>query len=254
MSKATRQRTARERLAEERKRQDERRRRLRALLISGGALVVAAIVVAAVVLVQSGGDSGDDDAPIALPPVTRQADGSVVMAKAGVTAPVLEIYEDFQCPACKQAEAEISRTYKELAAEGKAKVVFRPFSLFRTWPEPTKGNSARALNASFCAPADKWVAYHDKLFAEQGPESESGFSNQQLISWAGDVGITGSAFASCVNGNQKAAQMEQANAAATKAGVDSTPWLTLDGKKLDQNASFTADGLRSAVEAVAGQG
>ncbi|SEF53219.1 Protein-disulfide isomerase [Thermomonospora echinospora] len=245
MSKATRHRNARERLAEERRRQEQRGRRLRAVLVSGGAVLVIGIVVAAVVLMRSGGDDGEATATA---PLTRQADGSVVMAQPGVSGPVLEIYEDFQCPACQKFEEATGKTIKELAAEGKVKVVYRPFSLFREWPEPTKGNSARALNASLCAPADKWIAYHDRLFAEQGPENSKGFENDDLVGWAKEVGITGAAFEGCVRGAEKEPMIAQANAAATKAGVQSTPWVTLNGRKLDQNEAFTAAGLRKAVE------
>jgi protein-disulfide isomerase len=245
MSKATRHRNARERLAEQRRLEEQRRKRLRALLVSGGAVLVIGVVVAAVVLTRSGGGDGE---AVATAPVTRQADGSIVMAKPGVSGPVLEIYEDFQCPACQKFESATGKTVKELAAEGKVKVVYRPFSLFREWPEPTKGNSARALNASLCAPADKWIAYHDKLFAEQGPENSKGFANDDLISWAKDAGITGAAFEKCVEGSEQKSMIDQANAAAEKAGVQSTPWVTLNGRKLDDNATFSAEGLRKVVE------
>lgn len=252
MSKAARQRSARERLAEERKRQAEKQKKMRALLVSVGALVLIGIVVVAVVLVQSDKDDSKS-ADVALAPISRQADGSVVMAKAGVEAPVLDVYEDFQCPGCKAFESATSKTVKQLASEGKVKVVYRPFSLFRESQEPTKGNSARALNASFCAPADKWMAYHDILYKKQGPENSKGFENKELISWAGDAGISGGGFDKCVNGTEKTAMMDQANAAAVKAGVKSTPWVLLNGKQLDQNATFTPDGLRKAVESVPAQ-
>ncbi|HEX2315627.1 MAG TPA: thioredoxin domain-containing protein [Thermomonospora sp.] len=245
MGTADGRRSARERLAAERAREAVRARRRRALAVTLGVVAVIAVVVVAVVLVR-GGDSGDGYEG-AQAPATRQADGSVVVAQPGVTAPVLEIYEDFQCPACKSMEDATGDTVKELAAERRVKVVYRPFSLFRDAPEPTRGNSLRALNASFCAPADKWVAYHDKLFDEQGPENATGFENQDLISWARDVGITGAAFERCVTGNGRSAQVEQANAAAGRAGVQSTPWVTLNGRRLDQNAVFTPDGLRAAV-------
>lgn len=251
MSKTDRQRTARQRLAEERARQDDRRRRQRALFIALGAVVVIAVVLVIVVAVRGGDDAGSKSFQGALAPVSRQADGSVVMAGAGVAKPVLEIFEDFQCPACKGFEEATGKAVKELAGEGKVKVVYRPFSLFKDSPEPTKGNSLRSLNASFCAPADKWMAYHDKLYKEQGPEGSKGFENADLISWARDAGISDGGFEACVNGTQKSAQIDQANAAAAKAGVQSTPWATLDGRKLGQDATFTADGLRKAVSEAA---
>ncbi|ACY98416.1 MULTISPECIES: DsbA family protein [Thermomonospora] len=244
MSKAERYRNARERLAEQRRREEQRRKRLRALLVSGGAIALIAVVVVAVVLVRAGGDDGE---AVATAPVSRQSDGSIVMAQPGVTGPVLEIYEDFQCPACQKFEEATGKTIKQLAADGEVKVIYRPFSLFRASPEPTRGNSLRALNASLCAPADKWLAYHDKLFEEQGPESRTGFKNDDLIDWAADVGITGEAFEKCVKNTERQSLVDQANDIADKAGVQSTPWVALNGNKLGDVAVFTPEGMREAV-------
>ncbi|WP_119729871.1 DsbA family protein [Thermomonospora amylolytica] len=243
--------TARERLAERRAREDRRARRRRTLGIAVGAVAVLAVVGAAAttVLVRGGGEAAAPQGETA--PLTRQPDGSVVMARPGVTAPVLEIYEDFQCPACKAMEDATGVTIKQLAAEGEVKVVYRPFSLFRALPEPISGNSLRALNASLCAPADRWLAYHDRLFAEQGPETARGFENDDLIAWGRQVGITGGDFASCVTGGARKAQIDRANDHAARNGVRSTPWLALDGRKLERDAVYTPGGLREAVERAA---
>ncbi|REE99759.1 DsbA family protein [Thermomonospora umbrina] len=245
MSNAEGPRSARERLAAERARDEVRARRRRALGMVSTTVAVIAVAVVAAVLVR-GGDSGDRPQG-AQAPTTRQPDGSIVMAEPGVTGPVLEIFEDFQCPACKAMEDATGDTVRRLAAEGRVKVVYRPFSLFRTAPEPTRGNSQRALNASFCAPADRWLAYHDRLFEEQGPENAVGFENRDLVSWAEDVGIGGGAFASCVARGGGGAAAERADAAARRADVESTPWVTLNGRRLDEDAVFTPEGIRGAV-------
>jgi protein-disulfide isomerase len=138
-----------------------------------------------------------------------------------------------------------------MAAAGQVKVVFRPFQLFRQ--EPLKSNSARAANAALCAPADRWVPYHDLLYKHQPPENAKGFSNQDLITWAGQVGIHDAAFDSCVKGNEKSAQLAQMTKYALRvAKVTGTPTLKLDGKKLGTDQSFTVDGLRKAILAAGG--
>lgn len=251
MSKAARHKSARERLAEERRRRAEKEKRLRALMVSLGALAVIAVIVVGVVVYQANKD-GSESFSGALAPVSRQADGSVVMAKAGVQGPVLDIYEDFQCPACEKMEATSSDTIKRLAAEGRVKVVYRPFSLFRSQPEPVRGNSERALNASFCAPADKWIPFHDKLFKEQGPETKPGFSTQELVAWGKEVGITDPGFGQCVTGNGKKAEADKANAAAQQAGVQSTPWVVLNGKVLGDVVFSPRDLEKAITKAPAG--
>lgn len=251
MSKAARQRTARERLAEERRRQASKERKLRTLMTSLAALVVIAVIVVGVVVYQS---NKEDTAGYTGPPapVGRQADGSVLMAEPGVQGPVLEIYEDFQCPACKKMEDTNADTIKRLAAERKAKVIYKPFSLFRDQGEPVAGNSLRALNAAFCAPANKWMAYHDKLYEEQGPESSKGFENKQLIDWGKDVGIAGGGFDQCVNGNAKKADIDRADAAAQRAGAQGTPYVLLNGRPLGDEV-FSTSALEKAITSAPAQ-
>ncbi|MFI0445246.1 DsbA family protein [Actinomadura sp. 6N118] len=248
MNKADRGRSVRQRLAEERARQAARERQRRLLFIVPGAVAAAAIVVVAVVLVRDtgGGSEPGSDYKGVLAPATRQPDGSVAMAKAGVAKPVLELYEDFQCPACKLLEDRLSTTIKEQAAAGKVKAVYRPFRLFQQ--EPLKSNSQRAANAAECAPAGSWIRYHDRLFAEQPREGEVGFENADLVEWGRAAGITGDAFAKCVNGGEKNAMVDRATAYAAKAGVTATPALKLDGKQVAGDA-LTPDGLKKAIEA-----
>jgi protein-disulfide isomerase len=249
MGKAGRGRSARERLAQEREREERRQRQARTLMVTLSAVAVVAVIVIAVVLTRSGSEGGGYRG--ALAPTARQADGSVVMAEPGVGRPVLEIYEDFQCPSCKAFERLNGATIKELAAAGRVKVVYRPFQLFQQ--EPLKSNSQRAANAALCAPADRWIRYHDLIYQHQPAEGESGFSDGDLISWAGQVGIRGPAFEKCVRGHEKLAQAAQMSQYATRtAKVTSTPTATLDGKALGSDQTFTVGGLRKAILAAGG--
>ncbi|MEU5989365.1 thioredoxin domain-containing protein [Spirillospora sp. NPDC047418] len=245
--------SARRRLADERARAAARGRRQRALLVVLGAVALAGVVVAAVVvLVTRDGGGGPEigDYKGALAPATRQQDGSVAMAKPGVTAPVLDVWEDFQCPACKGMEARLGATMKQLAADGELKVVYRPFQLFQQ--EPLMSNSRRAANAAACMPADHWVEYHDRLYAEQPEEGTKGFLPKDLIAWAADLGVTDPSFAACVNGEQKMETVDQASALAGKSGVDSTPYLALNGKKVGGDVLGSPDELKKAVAKAAG--
>jgi protein-disulfide isomerase len=251
MGKAGRDRSARERLAAERERQAKRqKKRARALKVVLSAVAVIVVVVIVVVRIRSGeGEPSGYQGPLA--PVTRQADGSIVMAKTGVDKPVLEIYEDFQCPSCREFEKVNGAMVKELAAVGKVKVVYRPFQLFQQ--EPLKSNSARAANAALCAPANMWIPYHDLIYKNQPAEGSAGFSDQDLISWAKQVGIHDRVFVKCVKGKEKAAQLAQMTRYALQiAQVTSTPTVKLDGRTLDSTQTFTVDGLRKAILAAGG--
>jgi protein-disulfide isomerase len=245
--------SARRRLADERARAAARGRRRRALLVVLGAVAVAGAAVAAVVVLVSrngGGGPAVGDYKGALAPAARQGDGSVAMAQPGVKAPVLDVWEDFQCPACKAMEARLGGTMKRLAVEGKVKVVYRPFQLFQQ--EPLMSNSRRAANAAACMPAGHWVKYHDRLYAEQPEEGRKGFAPQDLIAWAADLGVTDPSFAACVNGEQKMKTVDQASALAGRSGVDATPYLALNGRKVGDDVLGSPKELENAVARAAG--
>ncbi|MES9540233.1 thioredoxin domain-containing protein [Actinomadura sp. NPDC000600] len=252
MSDQGREPSARERLADRQARAAARQRRQRMLLVILGALAVVAVaVVAGVVTLNRHGEKPlEKSYQGALAPAARQRDGSVAMAQPGVTAPVLDVWEDFQCPACKAMEERIGATMKQLAAEGRLKVVYRPFQLFQQ--DPLMANSRRAANAAACMPADHWVRYHDKLYAEQPPEGETGFPDADLIRWAEQLGVADPSFAACVRGNQKIKTVDQASAQAGRAGVDATPYLALNGKKVRNDVLGSPDDLRKAVAKAGG--
>ncbi|MDL4821593.1 DsbA family protein [Actinomadura opuntiae] len=254
MSKAARERSARERLAAERRRQAARAKQRRLLSIVLGAVVaVAVIVVATVLVIDQKNKNGHAEAHKgALAPLSRQSDGSILMAKAGVTKPELEIFEDFQCPICKQFESATGSTVQQLAAEGKVKVVYRPFHLFGQQKDPVKTNSLRSAEAALCVPADKWISYHDALFKFQPAEGEKGFSPDDLVKWGKDVGVSDPNFEKCVRDEQKKSTVDSMTSYALQTrGIDGTPTVFLDGKKLDASQFMDPSALKVTIDAAA---
>ncbi|MFE3447856.1 DsbA family protein [Nonomuraea sp. NPDC059194] len=249
MSKAQREQSARERIKAQREseKKQEHRKRI-ATYVTVGVVAVAAIGAG---WLFAANQSQSEQAAANLAPVTIQSDGSVVMANAGVTAPVVDIYEDFQCPACKQLEETSGTTFKNLAAEGKAKVVYHPMTIFP--PQMNKGitrnNSVRAGAAARCVTDGKqWMAYHDKLFANQPDETVEGFSTAQLVELGKEAGVTAPDFAQCVT-SQKHAQAYVAASDKTIAAnnLKGTPTVKLNGKDMEQNTVFVPSELRQAV-------
>src|SRR3954470_6415625 len=247
MSKAARQRSARERLAEERRRQAQKQQRTRRLLISLSGLVIVALAVVITVYFVNKKDPNAYTG--ALPPTTRQADGAILASKPGAQAPKLELFEDFQCPICHEFEKSSGSTIKRLAAEGKVNVLYYPFWLFKQQTEPIRGKSQRAANAALCAPADKWIQYHDVIHKNQPAEGSKGFSNKDLIGWAKDLGFATPQFQQCVNGNQKQSQIDSmTNYAEQTRKVTGTPTVFLNGQSLDLNSTLlNAKALEKAI-------
>ncbi|NUR82844.1 MAG: thioredoxin domain-containing protein [Nonomuraea sp.] len=243
-TKGERSKSAREKIREQQAaaRAQERRKRI-ATLTTVGVVAVAAVGFGAWYLASN---STSEQAAAELAPITLQPDGSAVMAKAGVTKPVIDIYEDFQCPVCKELERVSGQTFRNLAAEGKAKVVYHPITIFSR--EPTKSNSVRAASAARCVGDGKqWIAFHDLLFKNQPAETVEGFKPDQLVAWGKEAGVTTPDFESCVTSTKHASSVLADSDKITKdQSIEGTPTVKLNGTNISEQA-FKPQQLRDAV-------
>lgn len=248
MSKAARERSARERLAEERRRQAVRAKRLRILLTACSAVVVVALIVVGVVFYQSSKDkkiSADlYKGPQA--PVKVESDGSIVMAQPKATGPQVDLYEDFQCPICKEFEKKSGDTVKRLAAEGKIKVTYRVLGFVN--PE----GSVRGAVAGWCAAdAGRFLQFHDVLYQNQ-PDERDALTIDQLKEFGKKAGAAGS-FDSCTSDQKYAKQVKKntedgLNLLRQKfGGRGGTPAMLVNGNPVDQNAMFDPKELTKAL-------
>ncbi|GAA4598557.1 thioredoxin domain-containing protein [Planotetraspora phitsanulokensis] len=243
MSKRAREASAKARVAAQREavRRQEQRKRTTMLTTIG-----VIVLIAGAVTWWSVRQSASEQVTGPLAPIAMQPDGSVVMARPGVTSPVVDVYEDYQCPACKQLELTSGSTLKNLAAEGKAKVVYHLLTIFKQ--EPTMSNSLRASSAARCVTdGAQWLAFHDRLYQEQPGETTAGFAIDDLVRWGRDAGVTAPDFESCVRGqkNVPAHQQYSTQVIATQK-LAGTPTVMLDGQSLGTTA-FVPSALREAV-------
>ncbi|HEX3489942.1 MAG TPA: thioredoxin domain-containing protein, partial [Streptosporangiaceae bacterium] len=242
---------ARERLRQERE-QESRRRRLRFATI-GTLTLVSGIVIASIAFQHDGGGNasgGDHPAAKAstlapgfgyggpYAPVTLNADNSVTMAQSGVTQPVLDVYEDFQCSACRAFEKASGATIQQLAVEGKVKVVYYPFTVVGS--QAQVASSIRAWAAAKCAPADAWASYHNLLYASQpASTTDGGFTVSLLLRLGKTAGITSPGFTQCVESQQYAVQDAPLSDQIVNSGVDSMLTLKLNGQAIEPSLSAT---------------
>jgi protein-disulfide isomerase len=233
-------RAARERLAADRAReaQDRQRRERRIRILAAVAVVV--LVVGLGVFWQVNRTKVDPAAP--RPAGVAEVGAGVTVGTAAAGAPVIDLYEDFQCPACRDFEQTVGPTLRDLAETGKAKLVYHPLSFLGE-------ESVRAANAFGCAAdAGKAGPFHDALFANQPPERSGGYKDPELTRAGEQVGITGERFAACVTGGTYSGWVRQVARAGSDKGVTGTPTVFVDGKELPRDG-YTADGVKAAVAA-----
>jgi protein-disulfide isomerase len=208
-----------------------------------GVALVAALVITSLALQGGGGNKIKITAakpgfgytgPYA--PVTLNADNSVTMAQPGVTQPVLNVYEDFLCSACRTFEKGGGAVIQRLADEGKVKVVYYPFTAFGS--EPQRANSIRAWAAARCAPANLWARYHNSLYASQPAQTAaSGFAISLLVQLGRNAGITSPGFAQCVQSQQYATEDLPLSDQIINSGVSTMLTVTLNGRALSPSLS-----------------
>jgi protein-disulfide isomerase len=160
------------------------------------------------------------------------------------TLPVVDIYEDFQCPICQQFEGLNGEYINSLITEKKAAVRFNILSFLGT-------ESVLAANAAACSnDEDKFLDFHLGLYANQpGAENSGEWSADRLIAIGAASGLTSDSFKSCVKELKYEGWVAKVAEAGSKAGVNSTPTVFVNGKEIDRNSEyFNADKFKAAVE------
>jgi protein-disulfide isomerase len=223
-----------------------------------GAAGVLAVVVAGLAVLRwndrgaAGLGAGAYEGPP--PTVSRAADGAFVMAWAEAGTPLLEIFTDYQCPVCRDAQEETGPLLRRLASQGRVRVVYRPVQGYRgPAHEPAASNSRRASNAVLCAPAAGWLAYHEAVFAHQPAEDASGFAPAELVALSRRAGNLGPAFPACVTGGAQSSRLDALTRYATVTRhVRKLPAAFLDGRPLDEPTQLDAGRLERAIHASSG--
>ena len=160
-----------------------------------------------------------------------QISSAALIKKPDSTEPkaVLAIYEDFQCPHCRDFEKSFGAAINKIVESGAAAVDYNMVAILN---KTNGGYSARAANAAYCVAdenKDAFVRFHSALFAQQPEEgSGSGPDNAALIETARQAGVTGG-VADCIN-KGKYSDMAKGLAAASK--ITATPTIRLNGQDI----------------------
>lgn len=187
------------------------------------------------------------NAAVKLPKSVKDATSPVVASNGGVLkdgVPTLATFEDFQCPACKQAEDLFGPRIADLAKAGKINVVYYPM----TFLDDRLGNDAskRSANAALCAAdAGKYEEVHDGIFAKQPTKEGDGYSDDTLAAAATGAGLSGPAldtWKTCVADKRYLPYLKGMDEYAFKTvKIQGTPTFFANGKFLDLAGVRTAD-------------
>lgn len=212
--------------------------RANAIVIGGVVVIVAMVlVIGAVIFGATRGGGGADELPQGVAkgePIEPYSD-----AKPAKDAPVVDIYEDFRCPACKGFEAATGETVTELAEDGKIRLRVH---LMTVIDNNTGGDSSAVAGSSAVCAADqgRWTEYHEALFERQpGGETADGFSESTYTEAAEQAGLEGDAldqWQQCTDDGTYVDYVKSVDDSAAEAGIKGTPAVEVDGTKFNWGA------------------
>jgi protein-disulfide isomerase len=245
-SQATRQANserAAARAAAIREEHERKERRRRTFTVGGAVVVVLAVILIIGYAVQASRDTTGQAAT-----APAGVSDSYLVPVGDASAPVqVTVYEDFMCPFCGDFEAASRGLLKQYVDSGDVQVRYHILSFLDDASNGTD-YSTRASNALGVVldTSGPEVAkkFHDLLYENQPEEGSDGLSDAQLVDYAVQAGASKAAVQGPVDNLKFEQWVKNSTDAASKKGVNSTPTVFVDGKKLD---STTIDGLVAEV-------
>ncbi|MEU1197000.1 thioredoxin domain-containing protein [Streptomyces sp. NPDC005813] len=266
---------AREKLRLERERQAKREKIRRQAVVAGSLVAVLAIAGGVgYAVVQNNKptywETASDDKVVA-PANTTGTNGTTVVLGKSTAKKTLKLYEDPRCPICAQFEQTVGSTLKSDFDAGKFKIQFIG-GTFLDGDSDKSGkirigsrgegskNAMSALGAALNVSPEAFLEYKTALYSAKfhPEETDDKFkSDDYLIKVADTVGAlkNNTAFQKAVkNGTYDSWALAMSQTFNTnKDGVDGTPSLVMDGKKLTgsdgKNAPMTTAEFTTAIEA-----
>jgi protein-disulfide isomerase len=244
--------TAREKAAQMRAEAERAQARRRTAVVSSVVVVVIIAIAAAVGIIRS---AQHDQAVAAASapsgtPAHLLSDGGIAgvsgTVPAGKTPVTVEMWEDFQCPACRQFEADNSAQLQRWAKQGIVKLVYKPVAFLDR--ASTTNYSSRSLNtAAAVVDSDPgaFQALHDLLYANQPEEGSAGLTEAQLLDLAVQAGAPREAVAAAQSSNRFGGWVIQRTELFSQK-YTSTPTVLVDGKELPAGIP-TAQQMRDLV-------
>ena len=173
----------------------------------------------------------------AVSPSGHTAEGGVLIGNADASRRMI-LFEDPQCPYCRQFEELNGPVVRASLAAGDVAVEYRMRCFLG--PESVRADNALALAAE----ADRFDELRRELFSDQPAEGTGGFTTEELLEFGARLGLTGSDFVSGVREARYQTWVLRREAAYQAQDPQGTPAAWLDGKPIDSNVLFDRPALQ----------
>jgi Thioredoxin len=164
-------------------------------------------------------------------PSGHTPEGGVLIGHATASRSLV-IFEDPQCPYCREFEGLNGPVVAAAVVAGELAVEYRMRCFLG--PESVRADNALVLAAE----ADRFDEFRQTLFAAQPPEGTGGFTNEILVDLGAQVGLTASDFVSGVQEARYAQWVLKREELYETQDPQGTPAAWLNGNLVDSTALF----------------
>jgi hypothetical protein len=175
-------------------------------------------------------------------PPGHTPDGGVLVGSEAARSRLV-VFEDPQCPYCREFEDASGDLLRREVAAGAVAVEYRIRSFLGE-------ESVRAANAlAAAAGAGGFDQLRRELFAEQPPEHTGGFSSEVLLNLGRRVGLTGSEYVAAVREGRYEPWVRAIDAVFQEQDSRGTPFALLDGRPVDSETLYDPERLGTLIRA-----
>jgi hypothetical protein len=173
-------------------------------------------------------------------PSGHTPDGGVLVGSENARRRVV-VFEDPQCPYCRQFEEVSGDVLRREVAAGAVAIEYRMRCFLGV--ESVRADNALALAAE----AGRFDQLRLELFAAQPPEGTGGFTVADLIQLGRRAGLTGPEYEDGVRDGRYGPWVVQVERAFADQDPEGTPEAWLDGRPLDFEVLYDPEALGAAI-------
>jgi Thioredoxin len=173
-------------------------------------------------------------------PSGHTPEGGVLVGSEGARRRLV-LFEDPQCPYCREFEEVSGDLLRREVSAGAVAVEYR----IRCFLGIESVRAANALAAA--AQLGGFDELRRALFANQPAEHSGGFTTEDLLELGARVGLTNPGYVAAVREGRYAIWVREIDAVFQRQDPDGTPAGALDGERVDAETLYDPDALGALI-------
>jgi predicted DsbA family dithiol-disulfide isomerase len=166
--------------------------------------------------------------------------GGVLVGSEGARRRMV-VFEDPQCPYCREFEERCGDLLRREVAAGAVAVEYRIRSFLGD-------ESVRAANALALAAGEaRFDELRREMFANQPPEHSDGFTTEDLLDLGTRVGLTRADYVAGVREGRYESWVREIDEVFQEQDPRGTPFAVLDGRPIDSESLYDPEALGALI-------